>query len=53
MGIDRLRASLAHARADSLDELADRLLHDARRSPYRADDIALLLTEYGPFTAPG
>ncbi|MGW0778320.1 SpoIIE family protein phosphatase [Streptomyces sp. NPDC002835] len=50
--IDRLRASLAHARADSLDELADRLLHDARRSPYRADDIALLLTEYGPVLAP-
>ncbi|MFK4224710.1 SpoIIE family protein phosphatase [Streptomyces sp. NPDC019890] len=53
VGIDRLRASLAHARADSVDELADRLLHDARRSTYRADDIALLLTEYGPFTAPG
>ncbi|GAA3373505.1 SpoIIE family protein phosphatase [Streptomyces sannanensis] len=53
VGIDRLRASLAHARADSLDELADRLLHDARRSTYRADDIALLLTEYGPVTAPG
>lgn len=47
MGIDRLRVSLAHARADSLDELADRLLHHARGSPYRADDIALLLTEHG------
>ncbi|MEV0374001.1 SpoIIE family protein phosphatase [Streptomyces sp. NPDC050636] len=47
VGIDRLRASLAHARADSLDELADRLLYDAGRSSYRADDIALLLTEYG------
>ncbi|MCX4825731.1 SpoIIE family protein phosphatase [Streptomyces sp. NBC_01142] len=47
VGIDRLRASLAHGRADSLDELADRLLHDARRSSHRADDIALLLTEYG------
>ncbi|MFB0630905.1 SpoIIE family protein phosphatase [Streptomyces sp. AB3(2024)] len=44
VGIDRLRASLAHARADSLDELADRLLHNARGSSYRADDIALLLT---------
>ncbi|MGI5401728.1 SpoIIE family protein phosphatase [Streptomyces sp. CA-135486] len=53
VGIDRLRASLAHARADSVDELADRLLHDARRSTYRADDIALLLTEYGPGTARG
>ncbi|WP_405807182.1 SpoIIE family protein phosphatase [Streptomyces sp. NBC_00210] len=52
VGIDRLRASLAHARADSVDELADRLLHDARISTYRADDIALLLTEYGPVTAP-
>ncbi|MGY4971060.1 SpoIIE family protein phosphatase [Streptomyces nigrescens] len=45
VGIDRLRASLAHARSDSLDELAGRLLHNARRSSYRADDIALLLTE--------
>lgn len=44
VGIDRLQASLAHARADSLDELADRLLHNARGSSYRADDIALLLT---------
>ncbi|MFE9634668.1 SpoIIE family protein phosphatase [Streptomyces sp. NPDC006463] len=48
VGIDRLRASLAHARADSLDELADRLLHNARRSAYRADDIALLLIETAP-----
>ncbi|MEU7060263.1 SpoIIE family protein phosphatase [Streptomyces sp. NPDC046197] len=46
VGIDHLRASLAHARADSLDELADRLLHHARDSSYRADDIALLLTEH-------
>ncbi|MFD9405753.1 SpoIIE family protein phosphatase [Streptomyces sp. NPDC059989] len=46
VGIDRLRATLTHARADSLDELADRLLHNARGSPYRADDIALLLTEF-------
>ncbi|MGW0751393.1 SpoIIE family protein phosphatase [Streptomyces sp. NPDC002587] len=45
VGIDRLRASLAHARADSLDALADRLLHNARGSAYRADDIALLLIE--------
>ncbi|MFJ4521862.1 SpoIIE family protein phosphatase [Streptomyces sp. NPDC088810] len=47
MAIDRLRVSLAHARADSLDELADRLLHHARGSSYRADDIALLVTEHG------
>ncbi|WP_316763457.1 SpoIIE family protein phosphatase [Streptomyces herbicida] len=46
VGIDGLRASLAHAPADSLDELADRLLHNARDSSYRADDIALLLAEY-------
>ncbi|MER6612080.1 SpoIIE family protein phosphatase [Streptomyces xantholiticus] len=46
VGIDRLRASLAHARAGSLDELADRLLHNARGFSYRADDIALLLTEF-------
>ncbi|WP_310725258.1 SpoIIE family protein phosphatase [Streptomyces sp. N2A] len=48
VGIDHLRTSMAHARADSLDELADRLLHHAQRSSYRADDIALLLTEYRP-----
>ncbi|MGW7366187.1 SpoIIE family protein phosphatase [Streptomyces sp. NPDC054841] len=46
VGIDRLRTTLAHARADSLDELADRLLHNARGSSYRADDIALLLTDF-------
>ncbi|MEG3630722.1 SpoIIE family protein phosphatase [Streptomyces poriticola] len=47
VGIDGLRASLAHTPADSLDELADRLLHNARGSPNRADDIALLLAECG------
>jgi serine phosphatase RsbU (regulator of sigma subunit)/PAS domain-containing protein len=47
VGIDRLRASLARTHAGSLDELADRLLHNARGSSYRADDIALLLTEHG------
>lgn len=52
VGIDRLRAALAHARADSLDELADRLLHQARGSSYRADDIALLLTEHGSSHGP-
>lgn len=49
-GIDRLRTTLAHARADSLEELADRLLRDARRSPHRTDDIALLLCRYAPAT---
>ncbi|MDQ0846896.1 SpoIIE family protein phosphatase [Streptomyces sp. V1I6] len=48
VGIDRLRASLAHTPADTPDELADRLLHNARGSSYRADDIALLLTELAP-----
>ncbi|MEU5809258.1 SpoIIE family protein phosphatase [Streptomyces sp. NPDC047718] len=47
VGIDRLRTSLAHAYAASLDELADRVLHNDRRSSYGADDIALLLTELG------
>ncbi|MFJ9850527.1 SpoIIE family protein phosphatase [Streptomyces sp. NPDC101150] len=47
-GIDRLRASLAHVRAGSLEELADKLLLDARQSPSRMDDIALLLCEYAP-----
>jgi PAS domain-containing protein len=48
LGIDALRASLAHAAAGSLDELADRLLRKARHSPQRSDDIALLLTHYRP-----
>ncbi|MGW4563443.1 SpoIIE family protein phosphatase [Streptomyces sp. NPDC004561] len=48
VGIDRLRASLAHARSGSLDELADRILRNARGSSHRADDIALLLTEHDP-----
>ncbi|MGW9172011.1 SpoIIE family protein phosphatase [Streptomyces decoyicus] len=45
VGIDRLRTSMAHTHADTLDDLADRLLRHARRSSHRADDIALLLTE--------
>ncbi|MBP0453103.1 SpoIIE family protein phosphatase [Kitasatospora sp. RG8] len=48
LGIDDLRASLAHARAGDLEELADQLLRKARRSPRRSDDIALLLTAYHP-----
>jgi serine phosphatase RsbU (regulator of sigma subunit) len=52
VGIDGLRTSLAHAAADSLNQLADRLLHNARASSNRTDDIALLLTEYVPVTAP-
>ncbi|WP_371494473.1 SpoIIE family protein phosphatase [Kitasatospora sp. NBC_00374] len=48
LGIDDLRASLAHAAAGNLEELADQLLRKALRSPHRSDDIALLLTEYRP-----
>ncbi|MEV4611557.1 SpoIIE family protein phosphatase [Kitasatospora sp. NPDC049258] len=48
VGIDDLRVSLAHARAEDIEELADRLLRKARRSPHRSDDIALLLTHYRP-----
>ncbi len=44
LGVDRLRVALAHAEAGSLEELADRLVGDARRSTHRADDVALLLT---------
>ncbi|CAM5574039.1 MULTISPECIES: hypothetical protein [Streptomyces] len=40
-------AAAAEDRADSPDELAGRLLHHARGSSYRADDIALLRTEHG------
>ncbi|OAH14999.1 SpoIIE family protein phosphatase [Streptomyces jeddahensis] len=50
-GIEALRSSLAHAHASSLEELADRLLSEARHTPYRVDDIALLLTEYVPARA--
>lgn len=46
VGIDRLRTHLAHTVADSLDDLADSLLRDARQAANRRDDIALLLTQY-------
>lgn len=55
VGIDRLRTQLAHASADSLDDLADTLLHNARHAAHRIDDIALLLTQYThapPLTPP-
>ncbi|MFD1657167.1 SpoIIE family protein phosphatase [Streptomyces caeni] len=45
-GMDRLRVSLAHTGEERLEDLADALLRDARLSPDRADDIALLLAEY-------
>lgn len=47
-GIDQLRASLARPGTHRLEDLADALLRDARRSSDRVDDIALLLTEYDP-----
>lgn len=47
--IERLRGSLARLGGGGLEDLADGLLRDAcHASPDRADDIALLLTEYTP-----
>ncbi|MBO4258110.1 SpoIIE family protein phosphatase [Streptomyces griseorubiginosus] len=47
--VERLRASLARLGGGRLDDLADGLLRDACQAfPDRADDIALLLTEYAP-----
>ncbi|MFF4352906.1 SpoIIE family protein phosphatase [Streptomyces sp. NPDC001530] len=53
VNIDRLRSQLAHAGTDSLDDLADTLLRDARHSANRTDDIALLLTAYTHATIDG
>lgn len=47
-GIGRLRDSLARMGGNRLEDLADGLLRDACQSLDRADDIALLLTEYTP-----
>ncbi|MFE9097316.1 SpoIIE family protein phosphatase [Streptomyces sp. NPDC007264] len=52
-GMDRLRVSLAHTGEECLEDLADALLRDAHLSPDRADDIALLLTQYVPAPARG
>jgi GAF domain-containing protein len=52
VGIDRLRTQLAHTPADSLDDLADTLLHSARHAANRTDDIALLLTQFTPAPPP-
>ncbi|MET8077752.1 SpoIIE family protein phosphatase [Streptomyces sp. NPDC005303] len=47
--IERLRGALARLGGGRLDDLADGLLRDVcHASPDRADDIALLLTEYAP-----
>lgn len=47
--VERLRGSLARLGGGGLDDLADGLLRDAcHASPDRADDVALLLTEYAP-----
>ncbi|MFJ5228947.1 SpoIIE family protein phosphatase [Kitasatospora sp. NPDC088391] len=42
-GIDRLRSTLAHAAADTLEPLADTLLGLARHRDHRADDVAVLI----------
>ncbi|KAB1145253.1 SpoIIE family protein phosphatase [Streptomyces luteolifulvus] len=49
-GIERLRASLARTGGGRLEDTADALLRDASQRPDRADDIALLLTEYSGTT---
>ncbi|WP_051767452.1 SpoIIE family protein phosphatase [Streptomyces sp. NRRL S-37] len=45
-GIEVVRRCLARSRADSVEELADRLVRTARRTEDRPDDVALLLTAY-------
>jgi PAS domain-containing protein/GAF domain-containing protein len=45
-GIEVIRRCLARSRADSVEELADRLVRTARRTEDRPDDVALLLTAY-------
>jgi PAS domain-containing protein len=47
-GVHRLQKALARLGGGRLEDLADGLLEDARRSSDRADDIALLLTGYAP-----
>ncbi|UGY90312.1 SpoIIE family protein phosphatase [Streptomyces gobiensis] len=47
-GIDVIRSRLAHSAATSLQEMADRLVQEARRTPDRPDDVALLLMAYTP-----
>ncbi|GLW59438.1 SpoIIE family protein phosphatase [Kitasatospora phosalacinea] len=42
-GIDRLRATLAHAATPDLEPLADLLLGQARHDDRRADDVAILV----------
>ena len=46
--VERLRGALARLGGGGLDDLADGLLRDACHASDRADDIALLLTEYAP-----
>ncbi|MBD0690296.1 SpoIIE family protein phosphatase [Streptomyces sp. CBMA123] len=47
-GVDRLRAALAHGRVgEELEELAERLIREVG-STGRVDDVALLLTAFGP-----
>ncbi|MFE7773461.1 SpoIIE family protein phosphatase [Streptomyces sp. NPDC057445] len=44
IGIERLRSALARAGTSTVADVADRLIREARQSPDRPDDIALLLT---------
>ncbi|MFC8428426.1 SpoIIE family protein phosphatase [Streptomyces sp. NPDC057253] len=47
--VERLRGALARLGGGGLDDLADGLLRDAcHATPDRADDIAVLLTQYAP-----
>jgi GAF domain-containing protein len=45
-GIDWLRTTIAHSPVASLEEMADRLIQQARGALDRPDDIALLLTVF-------
>ncbi|WP_406728957.1 PP2C family protein-serine/threonine phosphatase [Streptomyces sp. GD-15H] len=45
-GIDAVRHTLAHSGADSVEELADRLVRAARRVEDRQDHVAPLLTAF-------
>ncbi|MFJ9844409.1 SpoIIE family protein phosphatase [Kitasatospora sp. NPDC101155] len=52
-GVERLRSALDHGRAgEEMEELAERLLREVG-STGRVDDVALLLTAFGPATFVG
>ncbi|MFC5637103.1 SpoIIE family protein phosphatase [Streptomyces bullii] len=52
-GIQEVRDCLTRTPSDSVERLADQLIKTARRAPDRPDDVALLLTAYGPDQAGG